>query len=112
MDTSPQWYSGPPWIFDLYARNSTGSDVATAHRDQLLAQAIPALTLPVGANSTPAFAPEKNYNMPDLYADKLHWPRGSVEITEVPEWHHGDARDVAYVFIYSLFNEILTISNE
>jgi hypothetical protein len=112
VDTSPSYYTGPSWIFDLYARDTTGSDVAanSANRAQLLAEAIPALSLPVGANLCTKILAAKQFNMPAQFANIINWPR-SVEKNGVPDWHHSDMDQVAYPFIYSFYNRLVLITN-
>ncbi len=50
----PSTTTGPGWIENLYS-DSLGNSTATNHRNQILAEAIPALSLPVGANSASKF---------------------------------------------------------
>jgi len=101
-------FTGPSWILGLY-QPSQGSTVAAdpAKNTQLLAQAIPALSLPVGAKFTTAFD-NQNYNMPAQFADKTRWPRSVPN--NVPEWRHSDISKVAYPFIYKLFNQIISMT--
>jgi hypothetical protein len=82
-----------------------------AKNTQLLAQAIPALSLPVGANPCQNNALSgKQFNMPAQFADKARWPRSVPN--NVPEWRHSDISKVAYPFIYQLFDQIISISNQ
>lgn len=111
VDTST--HTGPDWIFSLYSRDTSGSAVAadSAKNTQLLAQAIPALSKPVGANFTTAFD-DQNYNMPAQFADAAHWPRIIDEPSQLPTWHHSDVGQVAYPYLYKLFNQLVSISNQ
>ena len=112
VDTSPSYNSGPSWIFDLYARDSTGSAVATdpVKRNQLLAEAIPALSLPVGANYTTKLQ-ENQFDMPALFANKTHWPRDPILGTDTRAWHHSDMDQVAYPYLFEFYNKLVSISN-
>ena len=110
IDTN--YKDGPDWIFDLYGVTS-GSTIAAdpIKRNQLLAEAIPALSLPVGANQTASFTGGKNYNLPTQFADTTHWPRRRDE-HDVRLWWHSDVHDVAYLYQYKLFDKLVSISNQ
>jgi hypothetical protein len=104
-------HEGPEWIHDLY-QESTGSNLAAdpAKRNQMLAEAFPALTLAAGANNTAAFE-ERNHDLPAQCAsDAAVWPRGLKEGTELPKWLHSDMREVAYFYVSTLFDQVVAIS--
>jgi hypothetical protein len=107
-DTDPSHFDGPSWVYDLY-RDETGSATAAipANRTQFLAEAVPALSLPVGANETAAME-DRNYNMPDLFADKAHWPRAKPN--NIPRWEHSDMRNVAYLYMTKFYDKLVSIS--
>jgi len=91
-----------------------GSAYAQANRNRILSDAIPALTLPVGANLVarlaPQFMPNKNFNMQEKFENG--WPEARLDsITEGNNWHHSDFVYVAYPFIYKLFDQIVTLGN-
>jgi hypothetical protein len=113
VNTDTANFSGPNWIMGLYT-TSGGDTIAAdpAKRAQLLAQAFPALTLPAGANDTLAFVKPKNFNMPDVFTDKAHWPsaRGIDLPSSMPNWLHSDMNDVAYLYVHKLFDQIITVS--
>ena len=117
LDTSPSEYIGPSWIFDLYGA-TTGNTIASdpVKRTQLLNEAIPATSLAVGANYTARFGDSNNYNMPSLYANAAHWPSArGVDKTSgiaVPNWHHSDMREVAYIYLYPFFDKLSSLSNQ
>jgi hypothetical protein len=107
----PSVLRGPDWIPSLYdttADTTTGSGVAgvAAHRDQLLAEAIPAMTWPVGSHTVQAFE-DRNHPLTSLVD---HWPRGMLG--GVPEWQHSDMREVAYLYQYRFFDQLVTLSNQ
>jgi hypothetical protein len=92
---------------------SGGSAYAQANRNRILSDAIPALTLPVGANHVSILAP---VGLPDRNSDmnaasfKNGWPVDRMQnTTERDNWHHSDCREVAYTFTYKLFNQIVTL---
>ncbi|HTV41408.1 MAG TPA: LamG-like jellyroll fold domain-containing protein [Candidatus Sulfotelmatobacter sp.] len=110
--------STAPFNSDLALETSSGSSYAQANRNRILSDAIPCLTLPVGANPVPRLAPQnandENY---DEQADfENGWPadRHTATLygaTAAGEWHHSDIRAVAYTFTYPLFNQIVTLGN-
>lgn len=107
-DTDPDNYTGPSWVYDLYGVN-TGSTIAQQNRIQLLAEAIPALSLPVGANNSPILQ-QRNFNLPELFTD--NWPRGDLQGTQIPEWKHSDMRDVAYLYQSRFYDKLVELANQ
>ncbi len=109
VDTDPAHYTGPSWIFNLYGA-TLGSTVAgnAANRDQLLAEAIPAQSLPVGSHKTEALE-ERNYDLPALFADP-GWPR--FVDNGLPEWRHSDMREVAYLYQSRFWDKLVSISQQ
>jgi len=102
---------------DLTLTNTDGSasTFAQVNRDRILSDAIPALTLPVGANHVDKFAPnngdDKNFDMQIIF--ETGWPsaRTSADDPERYKWHHSDFDYVAYPFTHSLFDEIVNYGN-
>jgi hypothetical protein len=100
---------------DMALYGSSGSTYAQANRNRILSDAIPALTLPVGANYVDKFAPQngddKNFNMQTSF--KTGWPAARSQPTDEEgyKWHHSDFDYVAYPFTYKLFNQIVTSGN-
>jgi hypothetical protein len=87
---------------------SSGSTYAQATRNRILADSIPALTLPVGANPVPVLQViSHNFNMETTF--KNGWP--SSRASDQGRWHHSDFREVAYTFTYKLFDEIVNDAN-
>ena len=113
VDTDPSKNSGPSWILDLYGITS-GKVIAAdpLKRTQLLNEAIPATSLAVGANYTARFGDARNYDMPSLYVDAAYWPstRGT-SVAGVPNWHHSDMREIAYIYMSKFFDKLSSISN-
>ncbi|MFZ2197569.1 MAG: hypothetical protein WAV13_07550, partial [Thermodesulfovibrionales bacterium] len=84
------------------------------HRIRLLADAIPARTLAAGKREVLRLGPinEFNFDMQTTYKTTkkvngkyvIFWPssRGKNE-----NWWHGDAREVAYSYVYSLFDKFV-----
>jgi hypothetical protein len=97
---------------DMALYGAGGSTYAQANRDRILSDAIPALTLPAGANSVPRLAPQngedRNFNMSSTVFEN-GWPRTIGQ--EAFKWHHSDFDYVAYPFTYQLFNKIVTLGN-
>jgi hypothetical protein len=90
----------------------------------LLAEAIPALSLPVGANiinSIPHSGPNNvEFNMPAAFVipngSSYFWPSERPIDTDVtpnlPSWHHSDMHDVAYPYTYNFYNQLANISKQ
>jgi len=104
----------------MFTASSSGSIYAQTNRNRILSDAIPALSLPVGANPVPAFSPPKspvqrNFDMQSSYENG--WPLGRgpaswpIGTTAPGEWHHSDFHQVAYTFTYQLFNQMVTVGN-
>jgi hypothetical protein len=99
----------------LYGANASG--YATANRNRILADAIPALTLPVGASHVQRLAPQneddRNFDMQALCENG--WSSGrparTVGAVAPGEWHHSDCRQMAYTFTYKLFDELVNNGN-
>jgi hypothetical protein len=91
---------------DLYGAN--GSPYAQANGNRLLSDAFPARTLPVGANEvarlSPQGQPSRNFDMNTEY--KNGWP---FDRPSDNRWLHSDVRQVAYMFIYRLFDSFVTL---
>jgi pimeloyl-ACP methyl ester carboxylesterase len=101
----------------LFTIASSGSTYAQANRNRILADAIPALTLPVGANAVTNLdvraAAQRNFDMQALY--ESGWPSGrplrQVGATAPGEWWHSDFHRAAYTFTYKLYSTLVTDGN-
>ncbi len=112
VDVDTAHFCGPTWIMGLYT-TSGGDTIAAdpAKNAQLLAEAIPALSTPTGSRFVYKFGSENNYDMPVQFADQSHWPRGNPS-DAIPPWNHSDMHDVAYLYLYKLYNQIVSISQQ
>ena len=117
VTTDIQYFTGPSWILGLYQAES-GSAVAAdpAKNIQLLADAFPALTLPVGANAvttlTTRAGSERNFDMQANF--ESGWPTTHPQVSidsPIREWHHSDFDYVAYPYNYKLFNQIVNFGD-
>jgi hypothetical protein len=94
-----------------------GSAYAQTNHDRILSDAIPCLTLPVGANHVARLAPDggpdRNFDMQATFENG--WPVGRAArnfgAVAAGEWHHSDVHEVAYTYIYKLFNEVVADGN-
>jgi len=99
---------GPDWIVDLFDP-AKGSTTAEQHREQLLAQALPALTLPAGANFVSKFGDANNFDMDQLFkTNAQRWPRGPNS-QGLREWRHSDIRAMPYNHIYQAFDKMVNL---
>jgi hypothetical protein len=97
---------------DLALLGTNGSAYAQANRNRILSDAIPALSLPVGANHVSRLKPQngKDQNI-DMMTLENGWPQGRLETREENNWHHSDFHEAAYTFTYQLFNQFVTLGN-
>jgi hypothetical protein len=96
----------PQWFFDLFD-SSKASNTASVHLNQLLGEAIPALTLPAGANPVEKLI-SSNYNMPNFITDLGKWPR-PASYNGVREWRHSDLKEMSYSYMYNLFDKVVEL---
>jgi len=89
---------------------TNGSAYAAIYRDRILSDAIPALTLPIGANPIPAFiAIGRNFDEQNSF--QTGWPSSRTSGLEAYQWHHSDFDYVAYPYVHKLFDEIVKDGN-
>jgi hypothetical protein len=101
---------------DLALYGSGGSSYAQAHSNRILSDAIPSLTLPVGANAvTTLDEPGNTHNFDMQGAFENGWAAGrptrTTGVAAAGEWHHSDCRQIAYTFTYQLFDKFTTLGN-
>ncbi len=102
----------------MFTTNTSGSSYAAANRNRILSDAIPALTLPIGANPVDRLDPpdgdDRNFDMQALYENSWPSSRGTAEVgsSAAGEWHHSDMCVVAYPFTYQLFSQLVTLGNK
>jgi hypothetical protein len=105
--------SGPFPDLTLTNTDGTASTYAQANRDRILSDAIPALTLPVGANSVTRLDERaggtRNFNMQTTF--EADWPAERLLLPEGNNWHHSDFDYVAYPFTHRLFDTIVNDGN-
>ena len=83
-------------------RNATQDDIWFA-----LAEYVPAISSPVGGNST---APEQLENH-DLNGASYRNGWGRSHKTYLDKWFHSDMKDMAYYYVYPLYDELKTKGN-
>ena len=84
---------------------SGGSAWAGVNRDQLLAEAIPATTLPAGGPSGGVLAAKiSSINMQDTFFNG--WPIERGGISKI-KWLHSDLREVSFLYIFGVFEHLL-----
>jgi pimeloyl-ACP methyl ester carboxylesterase len=105
----PFFRPGGAELATLYVPTDTnqtdvGSALATTKLPLLLAGFIPSRTLPTGANRLATWPTTRNYNMQHTALDdgfQNAWPPER----DNSDWHHSDLREVAYLYIYKLFDK-------
>ena len=97
------------WIMDL-TDLMKGSATAATHKNQLLAEMFPALTLASGGEGGIAgdniFGITRNFDMPATFkTDSDKWPidRG--------EWHHSNIKQVSHSHLYKIFDTFVELGN-
>jgi hypothetical protein len=85
-----------------------GSAYAAANRNRILSDAIPAMSLVIGANQTSILGSTHNINMMTL---ENAWPQDRMSTLENTNWHHSDYHEVAYTFTHKLFDQYVTSGN-
>jgi hypothetical protein len=104
---TPPFYLNP-FTNDLALLGPSGSAYAQANLNRILADAIPALTLPIGANPIPGSGiVVSNINMQEFFENG--WPSDRLESSETNNWHHSDYRQVAYTFTYPLYTNFVYV---
>jgi hypothetical protein len=109
--TDSQYFTGPSWILGLY-QSGSGDAIAAdpLKRARLLADAVPALTLPLGAN--PITTPGIIAQSIDMMTLENNWPQGRLSnAQERNNWHHSDFHEVAYTFTHELFDTFVDLGN-
>jgi hypothetical protein len=93
---------------------SGGNTIAAdpAKNAQLLAEAIPALSTPTGSRFVYKIGTKGNYDMPVQFADQPHWPGPKTGNVQMPVWKHSDMHDVAYIYLFKLYNELVSIAEK
>lgn len=93
---------------DLFTDVTLGANsIDYPRRSRLLAEAFPAMTLPAGGNLTKAFDPlTQNIDMQVKFQRTGIWPK--VRDKDV-SWRHSDAREVAYPFVFRLFENMADV---
>jgi hypothetical protein len=85
-----------------------GSDWAEVNRDQLLAEAIPSMTLPAGgpggSKMIKSLLTDNVIDMQSTFTND--WPEERTS-SEMDGWRHSDLKNVAYLYIYNIFNKML-----
>lgn len=107
LKIKPFFKKGPD--SDLYEPGNVGSSYATNNMNRLLADAMPSLTLPAGANKLlieNKMQEENNFNMQVVFKNENQdWPAGRGLDSN---WRHSDIRNVSYPYIYNLFDRFVT----
>ncbi len=95
---------------------TTGSAFAERHRDTLLAQMIPALSLVTGQDAVEAFTPDNSpsrsfdINTPAFRGDTATppWPASRNGDTR---WRHSDLRAIAFPYVKKLYVKLTELGN-
>ncbi len=120
--SNPFFDHGPSQLAFLYDSDSTSTDYRVPdafftanyngyNANRLLAEMFPSLTYAAGRNSVKAIddlASGRQFDLNSATFKPNGWP-DSRRDNDFPNWHHGDLREVAYLYIYPVFDKILTV---
>ncbi len=110
FDPASQLGSYFPFTADLALLTTNGSAYAQTNRNRILSDAIPARTLPVGANPVGRLAlPGNDHNFNMQTAFENGWPASRSVGSEAFRWHHSDFRQVAYPFTHAFFDKLVEV---
>gem|GEM_PF-6619944 len=98
----------PDWIGWLFTSHGSTYSADPQKRNQLLAEAIPALSFPLGSRASSLIPAARQFDLPSLTDN---WPRRDP-VSAVPEWRHSDMREVAYIYQYRFFNQVIFLANQ
>jgi hypothetical protein len=109
-DNSGHHYDGAAMLAPLGDSTASAQMAYFPTVAKLLGEAIPALSTPVGSHAVPSLDGEQGTNNFNLNVNlsaggyKNGWPasRGADQ-----NWRHADYLDVAYVYVYTLFDQIV-----
>jgi hypothetical protein len=105
-------FSSSDFSADSALLGSGGSAYAQTNRNRIISDAIPAVTLPIGANQlTTLDQPNNPHNFDMNTTYENGWPLARIQTPETNSWHHSDMRVVAYIYTYLLFNKFVTLGN-
>lgn len=96
-----------PFIYDaLYTTNGNATASDPHVRPKLLSEAIPAVSCAAGANNVPNFGINNGNGCIDMQQNYKNpnspWAR------ESGRWLHGDFKEVAYYFVYQLYDDVVS----
>ena len=78
-------------------------------RVRILVDAIPAESFAAGANALLVWGESRNYNYNAFMANVESWPRFNRENgVKKLLWHHSDIKNIAYYFVYPLFELLVS----
>jgi hypothetical protein len=105
LKTQP-WFDPFPFA-DLFSNNSSTANAAVAeHRSELLSRAIPALSHATGSH------PVTKAGMIDVDINTqcrngIAWPEERGTKPDNRSWLHSDFKDVSYLYVFKLFDQIV-----
>lgn len=81
--------------------------IAQTELNKVLGDGVPALSFAAGRNETGGVADNYNYN--SYMANVESWPRFNRENgVKRLLWHHSDIKNIAYYFVYPLFEQLVS----
>jgi hypothetical protein len=69
--------------------------------------------LATGANHCQVISDDKQFNMPAAFVNGSNWPASrGANSDHIPIWNHSDMDQVAYPFLFKLYNQLSIIANQ
>ena len=97
-------------LYDLYLYTTNGSTISTNYevRAKLLAEAFPAMSRATGRNEVDDRFGGANNNIDMMTTMISGWPAERITQDDPNgRWFHGDYKDVAYLFVRKLYDDIV-----
>jgi len=108
LKTKPFFRRGGP-LEEILVPGDAGNAAAVVYKQRILAESFPAVTSAVGMNFVNNFE-DNNLNMQSNFktrkGDVVYWPEARADNTN---WKHSDVKNVAYIYVYSLFDNLVQI---
>ncbi len=92
---------------DLFNPDSSGSEYAKNHRDRLLAEAIPVLSLPVGGPGGVMMEDEDVFDDANVHDMQTRFKNGWPKSRDNVRWKHSDVHEIGYTYIYNLWDNMV-----
>jgi len=98
-------------IFSGLTSSTSGSEVAARNHPYILAFETPVLSFSVGSTKLNIFTNEQPRPIFDMNVNAVGWPAERDLPENVVQWRHSDFKDVSYLYIHKVFDDIVSEGN-